>query len=144
MPAQNERLRPLKSPSYLGRTAHPNFYLIAIRKPNKWFLQKERQSGGGREGVIEPTNPINRGRMDPFRIAHVRPLLRKLNVGSRIRVLGAKRSCKRFPGRFLASFFWAGGYSFPVKTRALSPRSKNSSVRVVPAAGVPPRHERRR
>ena len=28
MPAQNERLRPLNSPSYLGFIAHPNFFSI--------------------------------------------------------------------------------------------------------------------
>ena len=41
MPAQNERLRPLNSPSYLGCIAHPNFFSIHKKKTRVMVFTKK-------------------------------------------------------------------------------------------------------
>ena len=41
MPAQNERFRPLNSPSYLGCIAHPNFFSIHKKKTRVMVFTKK-------------------------------------------------------------------------------------------------------
>ena len=60
------------------------------------------------------------------------------------RILGKMGHTERKGDSLYLSLIHICGQNYPVKTRARSRRSSNNPVRDVPAAGVPPRHERRR